>query len=293
MPVELKVKALSAEEWDYLLGLFLSDGSSDVNEGRNYRVRFALQGNEAQLARKVVELLRRLGLHSTILRDKREDSWTVHAISVCLYHSLPCKKTLNESATARERFFEENRLLTKEAGVPFLAGLIDGDGGCHPTIRVKRNGLPYLEKCWRFSQFKLPFLVDYVEKLMKSVVARSERCVSVRIDPHKGSWSSNPLSIVSFLKPGIDALLAAGIGNYSWKVSRWLKKTGELRSWRGSYLTTPQVAKLLKVDAATVRSWVRIDKLRRALRRGRWFYVPVWEVDRLKKELSKQAPKGF
>jgi excisionase family DNA binding protein len=297
-PVELKAKALSSAEWNYLRSLFLTDGSAKLGLSRvkkrnrvypHYGVYFYLQGNEGELARRVQWLLARAGLKSRLDKDPSKEMLVVSVFSKSLFNFLPRVETLKRDIQVRDSYFEECGLLTSEGGVPFLAGLIDGDGGCNATVRVKRNGLPYVEKSWRFSQHKLPFLVDYVERIMQSVICPKERSTSTHLDPHRNSWSPNPISVVSFLRAGVDALLAAGISNYSWKVSRWLKRVEELCKWRGSYLTTSEAAKLLNVDVTTIRSWVVAGKLRHSLRRGHWSYVPVEEVERLKKEPSNQA----
>jgi hypothetical protein len=207
----------------------------------------------------------------------------VSVLSKALFNFFPTSQTLKRDVKARNQFFENCGLTTVKGGVPFLAGLMDGDGGCYVYTSVKRNGLPYLEKSWRFSQYKYPFLLDYVETIMRAVSSNG-RSTSRYLNEHKGSWSSNPLPVISFLREGIDALLARGIDNYSWKVSRWLKRTEELSRWKSSYLTAPEAAKLLDVDPATIRAWIEAGKLKNALQRGRWFYIPVGEVERLKKD---------
>jgi excisionase family DNA binding protein len=290
----LRVEALSLGEWNYLRGLFLTDGRAKLGLSRvkkrnkiypHYGIYFYLQGNEGELARKVQWLLARAGLKSRLDKDPCKNMLVVSVLSKALFNFLPTTQTLERDLKARNQFFDDSGLTTVKGGVPFLAGLMDGDGGCHVYTRVKRNGLPYLEKSWRFSQYKFQFLIDYIETIMRSIVSSDGRSTSRYLDAHKGSWSPNPLPVISFLRNGIDALLALGIDKYSWKVCRWLKRTEELSRWKSSYLTAPEAAKLLHVDRATIRAWIETRKLKNTLRRGRWFYIPVGEVERLKKDV--------
>jgi DNA-binding transcriptional regulator WhiA len=62
---ELKIDALTFDEKSYFLGLFLADGCSFADSG-GYHIKFSFQGNEGELAQRVLGLLKRLGLNPSM-----------------------------------------------------------------------------------------------------------------------------------------------------------------------------------------------------------------------------------
>jgi excisionase family DNA binding protein len=102
-------------------------------------------------------------------------------------------------------------------------------------------------------------------------------------------------------KPGIAALLNAGIAKYSWRVGAWLKRIAEARIERAKYYTVGQTARELGVMRKTVRKWLRMGKMRWIRREGTrvrkrtrtvigrslsWYYIPIDEVVKLKASLD-------
>jgi hypothetical protein len=278
-PRELRVDALSAAEWNYLRGLFLTDGYSDRSAKRGrFRVRFLLQGNEGELLSRVCELLRRAGLNPYTYGDSRKSMLTVEVNSMQLFEFLPDKRALGESAEARSRFFGENGLYSVERGVPFLAGLLDGDGYC--GVRVgKRYFFRTVTVCtWVFSQDNSLFLVDYVRRFVESLAPNGVRMKRRR---------DRRTLAACFRKSGIAALLDAGIARHSWKVARWLQQTAEARSERKGFFTAGRAADAIGVPYPVFAWWLNTGKVH-YVRRGKWYYIPASEVERLKREFAKK-----
>jgi hypothetical protein len=73
------MEALSSEQWNYVRGLFFSDGNRFVRRDRRkeYRILFLFQGNESELAEKLGAMLESAGLCPKIRRDRRENMFVV------------------------------------------------------------------------------------------------------------------------------------------------------------------------------------------------------------------------
>lgn len=300
---KLNVTALSALEWNYLRGLFLADGHSYVDkrvakrmQGRRrraYVVKYSLQGNEEQLARNIAAMLKRTELNSRVEKCSKRYEWDVYVFSKQLLYFLPDKKSLVDVET-RKRFFEENRLFTLEEGMPFLAGLLDGDGSFGPY--VKKAPFNRLDPWrWEFAQSKcgMTFLVEYIEKFVESLVSNSvivrvKRGIGGIVDGRK--LPAADLVSVRIRKSGILGLLEAGVARYSWKADRWLKATAEFRSERESYYSTGEAARMLGVSRATVVRWLNASRISYVRRRGSgnskglcFRYIPANEFQKFKK----------
>jgi hypothetical protein len=276
---ELRVDALSAEEWNYLRGLFLADGCSYRKSVEcSYHVKFFFQGDEGELTRRVVEMTRRVGLNPHVLTDSRKDMVTVDVLSKSLLSFLPTKMRLLLDDGERARFFEGNGLYDVKGGIPFLAGLLDGDGSCWVTMQ--RCRFEYLNKWnWNFAQGKYLFLVDYVRRFVESL---AEGGVAERI-------RSNGVVELHFRKAGIIALLNAGISNSSWKVARWVERCAAFESERVRYYSAHQVARLFGVsNNFVIRRLLRGGKMRyergyvRGSEAGTCYYIPVEEVEKFR-----------
>lgn len=290
-PRELNVSALSVEEWNYLRGLFLADGSSwiskwiskdNVNSHReSHCVKFCFSGNDYEKASvcRVLEMLGRIGLKARAVRDPRKNMISVLITSKSLRLFLPDKKVLKSDIAERERFFEENKLLDVELGVPFVAGLLDGDGYCGVSIiRPGRNFFQEVNKwTWSFSQRRYLFLIDYMKKFVSSIAMDSVHTKKVR---------SNGVVTICVRRLGIEALLDAGIAKYSWRVATWLSKVVEAQSERMSYYDVGHVRRVLGVSCQVVRNWLKSGKISHL--RGRsmtrkstslsHYYIPVEDV---------------
>jgi hypothetical protein len=139
---KFRADPLSNEEWNYLYGLFLADGYSDVYQykGRwwSYRIRFFLQGDQMEKAYKVERLLRKTGLNPHIERDAVKDVIVVRVYSISL-HFFPNGEFLKGDPVYGEEFSNHHELLVPDKGMPFIAGLLDGDGRCQARIGKGRR----------------------------------------------------------------------------------------------------------------------------------------------------------
>jgi hypothetical protein len=287
------VDALSAEEWSYLFGLFLADGSrGSFYGGRAYQGCFFLQGDEQELAERVMCLLERAGLCPKLIVSSESRMFEVRFYSVELLELLPDGWSMIGDSSLRDRFFESNALLTVSGGIPFLAGLLDGDGYCGANL-IKS---PWAKRCiygvvnqwhWAFVQSKFVFLIGYVRKFIRIVSPKGGLYVRMGRDGFDGGRVGYH---ISFGKPIISALLGAGISGYSWKVARWLSRVSELQRSRSSYYRLSEAAQVLHVNRKTLWRWLKAGKVR-YLRRSQWFYIPASEVQRLKKQRA-DTPHG-
>lgn len=208
---------------------------------------------------------------------------TVATCSRSLFDFLPDKKSLKKDAGTRKRFLEENNLFGIEGGIPFLAGLLDGDGSCQVNIQKYYF---HSVRPWRWSliQSSYPFLVDFVEKFVNSLVPKSVT-VTVRSNGPREAWIH---------KSGINALLDAGIARYSWKVAQWSQKMTEAQCKETNYYNTGQVARMFNVSGYIVRSWLKAGKLkyRRETVRTRKtggltlsrHYIPIEELEKFREK---------
>lgn len=289
----MKIDALSAEERLYILGFFLADGSSWIESAsgmrRGRRVEFHFSGNEEDLSCRIASYLRRAGLAPRVKRYSQKNMITLLVYSRSFAEFLPDKKALREDAEVREKLLVENKLFTVEFGIPFIAGLLDGDGSCETSVIRNRCYFGHVNQYkWSFSQSKYPFLVDYMMKFVGSLPSAS-KSVHVRAPPNRAMT-------VNIYRCGIKALMDAGISRHSWKVVAWLKKVAEIRSKRLKYYTTGQAAHVLKVSPWVVVSLLKVGRMKYI--RGRrnsagsrglsYHYIPVAEVERFREELRRE-----
>jgi DNA-binding transcriptional MerR regulator len=288
----LKIGSESRRELSYLLGLFLADGYADIVKvkpgSRNYRIRFFLQKNQLQIAERIAVLLRKLGLNPNVENLFEKGMSAVRVYSRALLCFLPDKKTLVNEVSQREIFFRKNRLFDVEYGIPFVAGLLDGDGSCQ-VIVPRRCFKSVSVWNWNFSQSReYYFLVDYFKMFVES------------LSPGRHStWTTvfrNGVKRLSIRKPGAVALIESGINEYSWKVSEWSKEVAEARLELAEYHTTGEVARSLGVSYPTVESWVKSGKVRQRVRwtdkKQSWFYLHDDDIMRFDKELREKRKKA-
>jgi excisionase family DNA binding protein len=218
---------------------------------------------------------------------------------------LPDKESL-ANAEARKKFFEENKLFTVEQGIPFLAGLLDGDGSFGPY--VKKSPFERLDPWrWEFAQSKsrMTFLVDYIKTFARSLAPDS---VTVRMMRRRGGvvlgrkLPTDDLVNIRIRKSGIVSLLKAGIVRYSWKAERWSMAVANFRSERLTYYTTGEIARMLGVCLSTVGRWLDTGKMTYIRRKGSgnpnglsFRYIPIHEFQRFgvnflkKKDMMNKA----
>jgi len=262
-PREINVDALSEEEWNYIYGLYLADGFSTVKKRKgkswsSYETTFSLQEDQLAIVHKLMEMLRSIGLNPHMItspQGKREID--VHVCSKSLVLLLPNKKALMDEAELGEKFLEKRDLFTVEGGIPFIAGLIDGDGHC----KVKEFRRDHLKGglarwIWRFKQSTLVFLVDYIRRFIEFLSPDG-----VRLTEEEPS-GKRKCRIAILRESGIIALLGKGIAKYSCKVARWEEDVARLESEVRTYYTLGEVARLLGVSLRVVQNLVEVGKLK-------------------------------
>ncbi len=182
-------------------------------------------------------------------------------------------------------------MLSVENGVPFLAGLLDGDGHC--GVHVSRDRLLCASWDWRFAQSALLFLTDYVQRFLQRFDENSVRVTrTIRRDGRVETQ-------VKFRRRVVEALLRSGIAKWSWKAAQFLKGPAKFRGEREKYLTVGEVARLLNVSVWSVKRLVDLGEVK-CLRKGRtsrklrdlsWRYIPVDEVEEFRKRYDEDKEK--
>nr|MDO8100853.1 helix-turn-helix domain-containing protein [Candidatus Njordarchaeota archaeon] len=289
---ELKVSALSVDEWNYIRGLFLADGCSGVEEGergsRAYRIRFFFgrRAEEDMLVHRVIELMIKAGLPPKMRKDPHENMTIVSVCSKSLLNFLPNKAMLREDASERKAFVDRNKLSTTKRGIAFVAGLLDGDGYCDIHVNKRRCTFGEVRRWrWVFSQRRYPFLAAYLKSYVESLAPDSVHT----------SIQTNGVCVINIRKSGIEAMLNEGIANYSWRVADWLKRFSEAKSERMKYCTTGELARMLNISRDTVRKWLK-DKKMRYVRRTNgntdrnlsYYYIPLEEAKKFRKMIEEE-----
>ncbi|WXG43942.1 MAG: hypothetical protein WED04_07925 [Promethearchaeati archaeon SRVP18_Atabeyarchaeia-1] len=140
----MNVDALTGQERSYLSGLFFADGclSRDkrLQEQPIRCVAYSLQGNEEELAHRVIAIMERAMLKPHLYRAKDKDCLYVVASCTNLGEFFPSKETILADGEARRKFFEDGNLVFDLGNrVAFCAGLPDGDGTCEATFTEVRS----------------------------------------------------------------------------------------------------------------------------------------------------------
>ncbi|WXG42587.1 MAG: hypothetical protein WED04_00510 [Promethearchaeati archaeon SRVP18_Atabeyarchaeia-1] len=285
----MNVDILSGEERAYLLGLYFADGYLKKRQGVSTQiVGFSLQGNEKVIASRVFEMLKRAGLipHMySIRRGRAIEVWSTGVNVISFF----CDKT---AVTSLDSHAGLRWMISKGLEIPFIAGLIDGDGNVTAKLDgLRRSIFGWLKVEWSFSQTTFPFLVDFISDYTNRLVAGG---ASVSISRRGG----RTVSILSF---GRDALVRGGISRFSWKVANGLQQVERIRakleSWRSEFLTPREVAGRLGLSSTTVIKWCKIGCVRRVGVRScdsaealhDRYLIPADELDRLEKDLVRRA----
>ena len=82
---------ISAEEWDWFVGLFLADGSKNL-EKRNYTIRFYLNPvRDTRILEKLLRIFAKLGIHPSITLKSQLNTLFIRTGCKILYKKLPTK----------------------------------------------------------------------------------------------------------------------------------------------------------------------------------------------------------
>jgi hypothetical protein len=275
----------SREVWAYLLGLYFTDGSLCHTWKTCWRVSFYLASDEAELVERVARYLRSFGRTPHVRPPKSRNYFTVRFSGSRSPPPFPDKKQFLSGGDAWTWLSSEG--LDDEFAVPFIAGLLDGDGYCRASFHGK-GALGHVDVRWSFTQKKYGFLVDYLVRYVNNLASSGST-------PLPGRDGGREVLI---LAPGREALLRAGIARWSFKVARFLRSFEELRKRvlevRSRFLTPNQAAKRLHVDGTTVWRWCKLGfvkciRVRGASSKIRGYrcLIPVEEVQRLGQENVK------
>jgi hypothetical protein len=145
--------AVSAEERAYVLGLFFADGYMYRRRKSTRELTFCLQGDEEQIAERLAELFRRSGLFPRTYRLSRSDELRVTVVCANLLSFLPNKAELLHRGIddAAVKQFISTEELEGDLGIPFIAGLLDGDGCCSVDYYTNRKCIfGFVCKRWWF-----------------------------------------------------------------------------------------------------------------------------------------------
>jgi hypothetical protein len=298
-PRDVKFDLLSLEEKAYLLGLYLTDGCTRRKKGVPSGVAFFLGRDEEELAQKVAGIFRRLGLNPKVhLPNGR--GWRCIVLDVSgkgLFPTFPDKSRFVSKClgnTDVKKWLSEEGF-EGELGIPFIAGLLDGDGCLRVSYR-KVGSFGSVIKDWFFSQRTCPFLIDYLTKYLNLFLATPDRATITR-DKKTG------VRIVTISASSREALLEKNIANFSFKVVKWNEKlellTTKLHDLKAKFCTTTQLAKRLQVDRTTVHLWCGKGCVK-YMRIGfevenkdrYWRVIPVEEAERVALIVEKERERG-
>jgi hypothetical protein len=166
-------------------------------------------------------------------------------------------------------------------GVPFIAGLLDGDGFISAKVEYGRTIFGSLHSYWTFFQMSYPFLVDFIIRYTNHLVPGGAHFNRAK----EGE-------VVKMSRQGRKALIANGIAIWSVKVSKWIGKVEELRrqisDLKAEFLSPAEVAVRLQqaVSRWTIREWcdrgyVRHIRIRATTSGSFRYLIPAVEAQTL------------
>nr|MDO8099416.1 helix-turn-helix domain-containing protein [Candidatus Njordarchaeota archaeon] len=289
--IKIAIDTLLPEERAYLLGLYFTDGSL-CHEKSSYRVQFYFGNSETRLAERTIVLLKRLGLNPKMSRPKGRNYLAVRASASNLVSFFPEKDRFLTPKPNEAHGWARYERLEGNLGIPFIAGLLDGDG--YLRIAYDKRSILGIDKCWSFAQVKFKFLADFLVDYVKKLATRGTRV----------SMMGNGRINVTILASGEKALLQKGIEKWSVKVADWARKLEKMKSkiltLRSRFHTVPEAAYKLGVARASMLLWCRRGIVRhlciRSYRRVREIrslsLIPAEEIERLRAFLAENEYKA-
>ncbi len=276
---------LSCEERAYLLGLYFADGCK-LSSG----IQFTLAIYEWEIVHRIVEFFKRQGLRPRVYSyPDRTRCITVRINSVHIRSCFPDKREffswmLDDSHV---QMWVNSEHLEGNLGVPFIAGLLDGDEFISARVDYGRTIFGSLHSHWTFFQVSYPFLVGFIERYINHLVPEGAHFNRAK----RGK-------LVKISDRGREALIANGIGIWSVKVSNWIEKAEKLRrqisDLKTEFLSPAEVAVRLQqaVSRWTIREWCDRGYIRhiriRATTTGPFRYlIPVTEAQTLDAKIVK------
>jgi hypothetical protein len=283
----MNLSRLLSEEKAYLLGIYLADGYMRKRHKPTHELRIHLQGNEMEIADKIINMFRRSGLNPRLEKNPREYELTVIVTATNLVSLFPEKKKLFSLPASRLRRWAIREHLYGDLGIPFIAGLLDGDGSCY--VGYDRSSLLNLTVKWSLFQSNCQFLSVYLKEHVNKLVLGGSTLAQIKSRGRKEG------AMVTILKSGREVLLRNGIAKWSFKVNRFVGRYEAINRQKleltSSFLRTGQVAIRLNVSAKTIENWCRkkrIKHLRISSIKSSYcrYLVPLDEVQKLEVELA-------
>jgi hypothetical protein len=188
-----------------------------------------------------------------------------------------------------ERTWLSSVKLDSELAVPFIAGLLDGDGFCLARFHGK-GVFGHVDAGWYFYQKSYPFLAEF----LLEYVLRISRTGAMRTTGREGIHN------IVIRRAGRLALLERGIARWSFRVAKFLRDSEaisrRIADAKSRFLTPSEVVKRLHVDITTVTHWCKLNYVRHVRVRGgscsAHHYrclLPVEEVERLERERKESG----
>jgi hypothetical protein len=256
----MDVSKISSEERAYLLGLYLTDGYMNKRRKSTREIGFCLQGNEGEIANRVAELFSRSGLVPRTYQLYNGNQLRVVVVGANLLSFLPDKDELLhlsiDDATVKK--FISTERLDGDFGIPFIGGLLDGDGCCSADYYTNRKCIfGFVCKRWSFAQTKFPFLVDFIASYACNLVRDGVSLTLSRHSEKRLAW---------ILESGRKAFVHAGIAKWSVKVARYQTRVEEISKVksndRSSFLKPFEVAKRLHASQGSIRRWCKLGYIK-------------------------------
>jgi len=137
MQDKILTKGITKEEYDWLVGLFLADGSRYIDK-RGYCIYFYLSPfKDKEILKKLLLILKKMGFKPYVRLERSISTICVRFFSKALYHMLPTK-------------YDVYHPKSKDA---FIAGFLDGDGFIIPkkdciglTQKIVKWVCPFIHK---------------------------------------------------------------------------------------------------------------------------------------------------
>ncbi len=136
----MKIEALTKEEYDWLVGLFLADGSKCI-EKRGHIIYFYLSPyKDKDILEKLIVILKKMEFKPRVILKKTISTIAVVFFSKELFYTLPSKSQIYHPKS-------------KDA---FIAGFLDGDGFIQPK-----------KDCIGLSQSTVKWICPFIHSYLK------------------------------------------------------------------------------------------------------------------------------
>jgi hypothetical protein len=188
------ISEIPAKDWDWILGLYYSDGCKFKDQW-HYAVVFTLSTSEHQILAKLLRILRETGLAPSVYKKAGREALDVRSYSKRFFSLFPAKSTLYRPAIP----------------LAYLGGLFDGDGCITFHDGTER---------WVFSQAKYPHLAEQARDIIASYGD-----ATLRIVLRKNGWL--PIYRLSVLKNARESLKNNEFASYCVRLAAFIQTIDE------------------------------------------------------------------